>query len=148
MGKAYKRKKKGSGRFVQLTEYMQKTEAWDTLAPGPRALYIALKRRYNGANNGQIILSHRDAAKEINVHRNTVGRYFEELQARGFIRMTQPHCLGPSGVGKSSIWALEEYPMQDNKPAGRAFARWSEKQKPRTTERPTCHHDCDTEVSF
>ena len=33
------------------------------LKPGPRALYVELKRRYNGVNNGSIYLSHRDASK-------------------------------------------------------------------------------------
>jgi len=39
-----------------------------------------LKRRFNGRNNGTIILSHRQAADALNVHRNTG---FEELEARG-----------------------------------------------------------------
>ena len=52
------------------------------MKPGPHALCIELKRRFNGRNNGAIILS----------HRNTVGAWIEELQARGFIWMTNdPH---------------------------------------------------------
>lgn len=124
--KPYKKGKKGAGRHVQLPEWLQASEAWATLSPGPRALYIELKRRYNGSNNGRIVLSHRDAAKALNVHRNTVGPWFKTLEARGFIRMTQAPHLGPSGVGQSSHWSLDELQGADMKPARKEFMAWRE----------------------
>lgn len=133
MTKSYKRHKRGSiGRHVQILEWLQASEAWATMKPGPRALYIELKRRFNGSNNGQIFLSHRDAAKALNVHRNTVGAMFKELEQRGFIRLAIAPHLGPCGIGKAAVWALEELATQDGKPAGKAFMRWSKKQNPRT----------------
>ena len=95
------------------------------MKPGPRALYVELKRRFNGSNNGRIFLSHRDAAKALNVHRNTVGPWFEELQERGFIHMTQGPHLGPSGIGLASVWALDEEQTADMKPARKGFTRWA-----------------------
>jgi len=124
MGKPYKQHKKGAGRHVQLPEWVQASDAWATLKPGPRALYVELKRRFNGSNNGRIILSHRDAAIALNVNRNTVGAWFQILQDRGFIRMTQEPYLGPSGVGKASVWALDELPTGDMKPAMKTFMSW------------------------
>lgn len=144
MRKVYKRHKKGAGRHVQLPEWLQASKAWRTLPVGPRALYVEIKRRYNGSNNGRVILSHRDAAKAVNAHRNTVGRWFSELEDRGFIVMAQAPHLGPSGIGKSSHWTLAEYPTDDMKPATMAFMRWSEKQKPRTTTMTPCHNEGDT----
>ena len=129
-GKPYKHHKKGAGRHVQLPEWLQASEAWRSLKPGPRALYVELKRRFNGRNNGQIILSHRDAASALNVHRNTVGPWFTELERRGFIRMTQAPYLGPSGVGLASTWALEEEMTQDLKPARKTFMSWRENKTP------------------
>ena len=143
--KPYKSKKRGAGRHVQLSEWLQTSEAWATLSPGPRALYVELKRRYNGSNNGKIILSHRDAATALNVHRNTVGPWFTELQDRGFIHMAQAPHLGPSGIGKASIWALEELPTTDMKPALKRFASWTQKQKPRTKNRTPRHSECDSD---
>jgi hypothetical protein len=137
--KSYKGHKKGAGRHVQLPEWLQASEAWATLGPGPRALYIELKRRYNGTNNGRIILSHRDAAKALHVHRNTVGPWFKTLQERGFIQMTQAPHLGPSGVGQSSHWSLDEVQGVDMKPARKAFMAWREIQKPRTRALAGCH---------
>ncbi|WP_425093824.1 hypothetical protein [Tropicimonas sp. S265A] len=146
-GRSYRKGKRGAGRHVQLPEYLQATEAWETLKPGPRALYIELKRRYNGRNNGQIFLSHRDAAKAINVNRNTVGGYFAELQQRGFISMTRAPYLGPEGVGRASLWALQELATHDSKPAEHGFKKWRKNKKPRTKSmrsRPD-NQDTDTE---
>ncbi|MBL4871835.1 MAG: hypothetical protein JKY41_00175 [Rhodobacteraceae bacterium] len=127
MTKQYKYQKKGAGRHVQLSEWLQASEAWATMKPGPRALYVEIKRRYNGTNNGLIILSHRDAAVSLSVNRNTVGAWFKELQWRGFIRMTQAPHLGPSGIGKASIWAIEDEATADMKPATKNFMKWKNK---------------------
>ncbi|MDC1198767.1 hypothetical protein N8071_00120 [bacterium] len=144
--KSYKQHKRGAGRHVQLPEWLQAAQAWATLKPGPRALYVELKRRFNGSNNGRIVLSHRDAANALNVHRNTIGPWFDELNARGFIRMTVAPHLGPSGIGKASVWALEELPTDDMKPARKTFMSWREIQKPRTKKRTPRHSDCDAAV--
>ena len=127
--KAFRRAKRGSGRHVQLPEWVQATEAWATLPPGPRALYIELKRRYNGFNNGEIFLSHRDAASALNVGRDTVGKYFTELVERGFIIVTRGHCLGPKGIGQAATYALAEETV-GSAPATKQFKAWK-KQKPR-----------------
>lgn len=124
MATTSKYSKGGGGKFVHLPEWLQKTGAWATMPPGPRALYIELKRRYNGANNGQIFLSHRDAAVALAVHRNTVGGWFKELERRGFIQMTRAPHLGPSGVGRSSTWALTEFRTTDGHKATMAFKKF------------------------
>lgn len=128
MSRHYKKYKGGAGRFVQLPEWLQTSQAWATLKPGPRVLYIELKRRFKGGNNGQIFLSHRDAAKAMNVGRDTVAGYFAELKERGFIIETRGHCLGPSGTGQSATYALSEEPL-NGQPATKEFVTWK-KQKP------------------
>lgn len=105
------------------------TDAWRTLKPGPRALYVELKRRFNGSNNGEIFLSHRDAAKAINVTKNTVGPYFDELESRGFILKVTGGYLGPDGCGKAAVWALDEERTADGKAAMKRFMTWKT-QKP------------------
>ena len=147
-GKPYKVHKRGAGRHVQLPEWLQASEAWATLKPGPRALYVELKRRFNGSNNGRIILSHRDAAKLLNVHRNTLGAWFKELESRGFLRMTQGHHLGPSGIGLAAHWALEELPTESMQAAPKSFMSWTPIQKPRTENRTPCHNHCDTRADL
>lgn len=112
---SYKGKKSWNGRHVQLPEYLQATEAWATMKPGPRALYIELRRRFNGSNNGQLWLSHRDAAKAICVSKNTVGAYFRDLEERGFIEAVIAGHLGPDGLGRATCWRLDELPTEDGK---------------------------------
>lgn len=127
------RRKKSGGRFVQMYEWVMRSAAWNSLKPGPRALYLEIKRRYNGTNNGEIVLSHRQAAELLNVHRNTVGPWFDTLIARGFIELACGPHLGSLGIGKASVWRLTEEPSSDRRPASKTFMQWSaEKQKPRT----------------
>lgn len=82
-----------------------------------------MKRRYNGFNNGEIFLSQRDAAKALNVGRDTVEKYRAELVAKGFIVKTKGHHLGVAGVGQSAHWALTEEMFNGAKPT-RDFMRW------------------------
>lgn len=142
--RAYKHGKRGGGKHVQLSEALQATEAWATLKPGPKVLYLELKRRYVGTNNGQLVLSQRDAARALNVHRNTVGPWFRELEERGFIYMTRAAYLGPSGVGQAPLWALSEVATVDGKPATWAFRSWRAMKKPGTKNRLPRHTNCDT----
>ncbi len=93
------------------------------MKPGPRALYIEVKRRYNGGNNGQIFLSHRQAVALLNVGKNTVGQYFQELLKRGFLRITRRHCLGPAGIGQAASYAITEEKV-GNDAATKDFIRW------------------------
>ncbi len=144
-GKPYKHHKRGAGRHVQLPEWLQASVAWATMKSGPRALYVELKRRFNGHNNGQIYLSHRDAAKALNAHRNTIGSWYTELEQRGFIMMTRGPHLGPEGVGVASTWALTELPTQDGKRATNAFKKWrTPAQKPCMGVTNTVHGYSDT----
>jgi len=147
-GTPYRKGKKGAGRHVQLSEHLQSSQAWASLKPGPRALYVELKRRYNGCNNGRIILSYRDAAEAINVSRNTVGPYFTELEERGLIAMTRAPFLGPSGIGQASLWALQEVSTADGKPATRGFQHWSEKKKPHPKTVHTRPKNCDAKSGW
>jgi hypothetical protein len=86
-----------------------------------RGLGIGCGRKRNGVNNGAIHLSHSDAAAALAVHRNTVGPWFKMLEARGFIFLTCAPHLGPSGIGKASVWGLAEEATPDGRPARKTF---------------------------
>lgn len=116
------------GRFVQMHHWLLDSEAWRCLRPGPRALYLELRRRFTGGNNGQIFLSHRDAAEALCVGRDTVANYFSELIDKGFIAVTRGHCLGPSGIGQATVYRLTEERYQ-GKPPSKEFMAWK-KQNP------------------
>ncbi|WP_299661523.1 hypothetical protein [uncultured Ruegeria sp.] len=138
MGGAYKANKRGGPRHVQLMEWLQASQAWTTLKPGPRALYVELKRRFNGGNNGEIFLSHRAAAKALNVDRKTVAGYFDALIERGFIVVTRGHCLGPSGIGQSATYRLTEEKTVEVS-ATKEFMRWKPGLKKKNPRVKTTH---------
>ena len=121
--------KKGSGKFIQLEHWVYDSPAFQSLKPGPRAIYVELKRQFNGHNNGNIFLSQRVAGDAANIGRDTVGKYLAELVAKGFIVKTMGHYLGPVGVGQAARWALTELSL-DGAPATKEFMAWK-KQNPR-----------------
>ena len=102
--------------------------AWSDLKPGPLALYVEIRRHYNGKNNGRILLSHREAAEALNVYRNTVGTNFDALMDHGFIRQTQFSYLGPDGVGRSAWMEITEEACE-GKAATRDVDGWRPKTK-------------------
>lgn len=73
-----------------LPHFLLDCAAWRALPPQARALYLELKRRYNGSNNGQIALSVRDGADLCRINRDTVGKSFKLLEGLGFIELVTP----------------------------------------------------------
>ncbi|PCJ74702.1 MAG: hypothetical protein COA53_07855 [Rhodobacteraceae bacterium] len=116
-------KRGSSSKFIQIDHWLYDSPAWQSLKPGPRALYLELKRKFNGHNNGAVFLSQRDAAKALNVGRDTIAAYYSELVLKAFIIQTMGHCLGPQGVGQATKWALTEYPFNEV-PATKEFMHW------------------------
>ena len=120
----YKKSKRGSAPFVQLRHGLLNTEAWRSLSTGARALYIELRKQYRGHNNGNLFLSHRDAAEALGTHRNTVGKWFKELRDRGFIALTKGHHLGPSGCGVADRYRLTDEATPDGRGGTHDFRKW------------------------
>lgn len=124
MGKTHRVK---SGQHVQLLEWFQEQAAWATMKPGPRALYIELKRRYRGGPKAEVKLSQRDAAKALNTDRGAVANYFKTLIERGFIALTLGHHLGAFGKGVPATFRLTELP-HEGAVATKDFTKWKPSQ--------------------
>jgi len=107
-------RRKDKGRlapFVPVDQEMLNSPAWRAMKMGARMLYIHLKRRWSfkQRNNGRIFLSQRDAQEEMGVgDRDSISRWFRELQHYGFIVMTDPGGLGVNGKGRAPHWRLTE----------------------------------------
>ena len=43
----------GGPPFTQIYHWLRKTDAWRSLGPYARLLYIELRAKYSGTNNGQ-----------------------------------------------------------------------------------------------
>lgn len=113
--------------WTKMLRNTMEEPAWRALPPTAQALYPWLKFEWHGPqanNNGKIRLSVRQAAERIGCSVNAAARAFHELQAKGFIVVTEPACLGTDGFGKSPAFELTELKMPGTeRPDGRKLFR-------------------------
>jgi hypothetical protein len=109
-----KGKRVGGPAFVQIFHWIRKTEAWRSLGPYSRLLYIELRGRYSGVNNGDISMSYREAEELLNCSNRPVIVAFRELQDRGFIVPIQKGSFSWKvrfgEGGRATTWRLTELP--------------------------------------
>jgi hypothetical protein len=115
---------KTAGHFVRLDSFMMESAAWRSLTPAERAVYVEVRRRFNGVNNGWIALSVRDAADRCNINKDTARKALATLQAKGFIE-----CVTPGGftrkVRHATEWRLlDERCDKTGTLPSKAFMRW------------------------
>ena len=80
-------------------------EAWRSLSGPAVKVWIELRSRYNGNNNGDLSLSWDEGARLLGLGKATVGRAFQDLEARGFIVMTK---RGQWYGRMATTWAVRE----------------------------------------
>lgn len=114
-------------RFIQLFHYLLDSEAWRSLKPPARALYIEIERRFNGVNNGEISLSVREAAKLIRVSRDTASRAFHDLEEKGLVRREVCGSFDWK-IRHATTWVLTEKPLRGDA-ASKEFMRWRRERK-------------------
>lgn len=115
---------KTAGHFVRLDSFMMESAAWRSLTPAERVVYVEVRRRYNGVNNGRIALSARDAADRCNINKDTACKSFGTLEERGLIE-----CVTPGGftrkVRHATEWRLTDVRCDKTGALpSKAFMRW------------------------
>lgn len=122
-----KRNSSGGEHWTKMLRHTMEEPAWSALSVTAQALYPWLKFEWRGPdanNNGKIRLSTRQAADRIGVTQDTARRAFHDLQAKGFIVMTEHARLGIEGAAKSSAWEITELKMPaSDRPDGRKLYR-------------------------
>lgn len=122
-----KTRKQKAGRFVALPHALLNSDAWKDLTPDARCIFIELKRRYNGKNNGSIGLSYRDAAKSFKGGKDTARTRLRELHEHGFIRMTNK---SHKGNRHATEWLLTtERDDRNNHPPSNEWKAYEEKSQ-------------------
>ncbi len=109
-----KRAKEGSEHWTKMLRHTMQEPAWRALSTTAQALYPWLKFEWRGPNannNGRIRLSVRQAAERLGVDRKTAARAFHELQAKGFIVITEHARLGIEGAACSPAYEITELKM-------------------------------------
>lgn len=112
------------GTFIQRR--LLEAPAWRALSPKAQMLYIWLRLEWKGAkynNNGRIRFSCRQAARKIGIGVNTAMRAFLELQAKGFVIVTQMGALGVEGEARGPSYELTDLGLP-NKTARHLYLTW------------------------
>ena len=141
-------KRSGGARFwVQLEHWLLDTPAWRHLSANAKVIYVELKRRYNGKNNGEISLSAREAGDAIGATHHTGARALVELQDHGFIVVTEDSSFNRK-IHVARRYRLTE--AADDRPgvsreATKDFTKW---QPAVTGKSKTQSHGCDTTVAW
>jgi hypothetical protein len=85
----HRRPRRGpSQAFVMLENWLMDSLAWKDLTPNAKVVYLALKRRFNGSNNGTIALGARAAGEALNKTHHSGNRALRELLSHGFLVVT------------------------------------------------------------
>lgn len=113
-----------------MTRTLMEEPAWRALSTTAMALYPWLTLEWKGPqynNNGKIRLSVRQAAERLGIGKDTATRAFHELQAKGFISVVKPGCLGVKGKGTCHEYELTELGMPNPTSMGgrRPYKQWS-----------------------
>jgi hypothetical protein len=138
----------GNGRYVALTHWMMRTDAWRSLSTVARCAYIELSARYAGpgSNNGRLPYSLREMAEALNVSKMTAQRALHILQDRGFIVETKRGAFSLK-ERHATEWRLTEFGDDvTGALSTKDFARWK-KQNTVSPENPNGFRDDTVRVS-
>ena len=90
MIRAKRSKYSNFNNFVAIARKMLWIEEWKKLTPAAKLFYVYLKAKYNGKNNGEILLHYSElkGIKGISSS-STIFRAIKELEDKGWIKRTQ-----------------------------------------------------------
>ena len=127
-------------RFWMLTFSMARSPAFRSLSGPAVKLFIELRCRFDGENNGKLHLSYREAAKLLGLGKATINRAFDELQDRGFLRKTRQ---GARQCRLASEWMTTDQPAKEGEPATNDWRRWQGHVKNKTSVPQRNHRGSD-----
>ena len=104
-----KRAPKLTFAFTAVPKHITRSDAWFACRPAARLIWIAVLERFNGSNNGSILLSVREAAEYAGCSPNTAGRMFNELIDAGLLICSQTSSFN-SGKRLARLWELTHLP--------------------------------------
>lgn len=115
--------------FAMMFRDVMSCPARAALSTTAQAIYPWLKLEWHGPkanNNGRIRLSVRQASVKVGVGINAAARAMQDLQAKGFIYVTEMGALGVEGEARGPSYEITELALPGPKiPAGRRlFMQW------------------------
>lgn len=77
------------GQYALLPYVMLRSDAWQSLGGPAVKVWLEIRSRFNGSNNGKLSLSLDEGARLLGIGKATVSRALKELEAKGFLEMTK-----------------------------------------------------------
>ena len=146
--------------FVPMFVYVMDSPAWLAMSPGARAFFLAFKKRYNRKTQQAVFLSARIAAKELRANKDTVSRWYHELQHFGFIMQVRGASFGPGqrqggriparrrtvqrqaaehGIHLLGRYSVLRFPVPKKPDGNSRFAHFSRPKNPDTSRKDSSH---------
>lgn len=118
---------KGVEQYAPLPYAMLHSPAWRSLSGPAVKVFLELRTRFHGANNGRLVLSLEEAKRLLGLGKTTVQRSLEELQEKGLIVCTKK---GQWYGRLASTWATTDRPT-DSAPAPQSWKTWQPSNRPK-----------------
>ena len=112
-------------QFIALSYPMLRSPAWRSLSGRAIKVWLELRSRYDGRNNGQLSLSQDEGARLLGIGKATVARSFAELEAKGFLVLTK---RGVWFGRRASEYATTDRSMNGH-PATQNWKQWQPKKQ-------------------
>jgi hypothetical protein len=110
----------GEGQYAPLPYAMLQSPAWRSLSGAAVKVYLEVRCRFHGANNGSLSLSLKQAADLLGLGKATVHCAFKELQDKGFVVCTR---RGQWYGRLASLWAVTDKGIGESLPSN-VWRRW------------------------
>ena len=124
------RKKKGrrdgsSEQYMNLPYAWVRADAWRSLGGAALKVFVELRGRFNGGNNGKLFLAYQEASDLLGLGRATIKRAFDELETKGFLVKTQQ---GQWYGRRATLWRITMLAC-DGTPATHDWKNWRQEKK-------------------
>ena len=107
-------------QYVPIPYLMAHSPAWRSLGGSAIKVWIELRSRFNGHNNGKLSLGLDEAARLLSMSKATAHRALLELEEKGFLMMTK---RGVWHGRMATEWAVTDRSQNGQLPT-RAWRQW------------------------
>ena len=137
------RKAEPTARHVRLYRWEIYSGAYRSLDLYARCLLVELKALYNGANNGDLYMSLRDATRKLSTGMHQATAAFRQLVDRGFIKARQRGAFQWK-QRHATCWLLTEYDCDvTGHKATKDFMQWRPESDPKGKRRMPLRQQMD-----
>lgn len=101
----------GTEQWVPISYVMVRSPAWRSLSGPAVKVWVEIRSRFNGWNNGDLSVSLDEASRLLGMGKATAKRAFAELEEKGFLKMTK---LGQWYGRMATTWAITDRSLKGN----------------------------------